>query len=521
MSTRATVIDGEFAEWHPTGNPWLIAIAVMPATFMEVLDTSVANVALQHIAGSLSVSPDEATWVLTSYLVSNAVILPATGWLGRSFGRRRFLIACIGLFTFASALCGLANSLAMLIVARILQGIGGGALQPVSQAIMLETFPREQRGISMSVYSIGVVVAPILGPTLGGWLTDDYSWRWVFYINLPVGIFAIIMCLLFLEDPPYLKTGKTRSIDHIGFGLLVIWIGCLQIMLDRGQDEDWFSSLFIRWLAVGASVGLVVFLFWELKTKNPIVELRILADGNVAIAVLLMFVVGAILFSTTAVLPRFLQTLLNYSALQSGLVLSPRGVGAICGSIIAGQILSKTKIDGRIWMAQGAIVLALSMTMFGTLSLEIAPQIVILPIVISGFAIPSIFVPMTTFSVATVPKEALADATGITSLVRNLGGSVGISLITTFVARGTQAHQALLVSHLTPHHRAYLDWLNRTQVILAPHSGSVTAHDQAYGLTYQTLQQQAALWAYIDQFRMLVIVCLLVAPIVFLYKRAK
>jgi DHA2 family multidrug resistance protein len=251
MSTRATTLSGDFVEWRPVANPWLIAIAVMTATFMEVLDTSVANVALQHIAGSLSVSSDEATWVLTSYLVSNAVVLPATGWLARYFGRRRFLIGCIALFTFASALCGMADSLGMLIVARILQGMGGGALQPVSQAVMPETFPQKKRGISMSVYSIGVIVAPILGPTLGGWLTDDYSWRWVFYINLPVGIFAILMCLIFLEDPPYLKSAKGESIDFIGLGLLVIWIGCLQIMLDKGQDEDWFSSSFIRWLAAG------------------------------------------------------------------------------------------------------------------------------------------------------------------------------------------------------------------------------------------------------------------------------
>ena len=268
----------------------------------------------------------------------------------------------------------MADSLSMLIIARILQGIGGGALQPVSQAVMLETFPWEKRGISMSIYSIGVIAAPILGPTLGGWLTDEYSWRWVFYINLPVGIFAIVMCLLFLEDPPYLRSAKDESIDFIGFGLLVIWIGCLQIMLDKGQDEDWFSSMFIRWLALGASAGLVVFVIWEFKAKHPIVNLRILGDRNLLVATVLMFVIGAILYSTTAVLPRFLQTLLNYPALQSGLVLSPRGIGSIIGAIVAGQVLSKTKIDGRYWMAQGAVVLAISMAMFGSLTLDIAPK---------------------------------------------------------------------------------------------------------------------------------------------------
>jgi MFS transporter, DHA2 family, multidrug resistance protein len=521
MSTRATTLGGQFAEWHPASNPWLIATAVMTATFMEVLDTSVANVALQHIAGSLSVSSDEATWVLTSYLVSNAVVLPATGWLSRYFGRRRFLIGCIALFTFASALCGMADSLGMLIVARILQGVGGGALQPVSQAVMLETFPQEKRGISMSVYSIGVIVAPILGPTLGGWLTDDYSWRWVFYINLPVGIFAIIMCLLFLENPPYLKSAKGDRIDFIGLGLLVVWIGCLQIMLDKGQDEDWFSSLFIQWLAVGTSAGLVAFVIWEFKVQHPIVDLRILADRNLAIATVLMFVVGAILYSTTAVLPRFLQTLLNYPALQSGLVLSPRGIGSIIGAILAGQFLSRTKIDARYWMAQGAVVLAISMMMFGNLNLDIAPGNIIWPVIISGFGIPSIFVPMTTFSVATVGKAEMADATGITSLVRNLGGAVGISLITTFVTRGTQAHQALRVSHLVPHNHIYLDRLSQMETIVGPHSGAVTAQSQAHGLLYETLQQQAALWSYIGQFRLLAVVSLLLAPIIFLYRKSR
>jgi MFS transporter, DHA2 family, multidrug resistance protein len=520
MSTRATTFTGEFAEWRPTGNPWLIAVAVMTATFMEVLDTSVANVALHHIAGSLSVSSDEATWVLTSYLVSNAVVLPASGWLSRYFGRRRFLIGCIALFTVASALCGMAGSLGMLIGARILQGIGGGALQPVSQAVMLETFPKEKRGISMSVYSIGVIVAPILGPTLGGWLTDDFSWRWVFYINLPVGIFATLMCLIFLEDPPYLKSAKSERIDFIGLGLLVIWIGCLQIMLDKGQDEDWFSSLFIQWLAVGVSVGLLAFVIWEFKVKHPIVNLRVLGDRNLLIATLLMFLMGAILYSTTAVLPRFLQTLLNYSALQSGLVLSPRGIGSIIGAVLAGQILSRTKIDGRYWMVQGALVLAISMAMFGSLNLDIAPGNVIWPIIISGFGIPSIFVPMTTFSVATLGRAEMADATGITSLVRNLGGSVGISLITTFVTRGTQVHQALMVGHLVPHNHFYLDRLSQMETIVAPHSGTIMAQSQAYGLMYGTLQQQAALWSYIDQFRLLAIVSLLLAPIIFLYRKS-
>ena len=423
-------------------NPWFIAIAVMLATFMEVLDTSVANVALNHIAGNLSASTDEATWVLTSYLVSNAIVLPATGWLGRFFGRKRFLIACIGIFTVASAMCGLASSLGLLIFARVVQGAGGGALQPIAQAVLLESFPPEKRGAAMSVYAIGVVVAPILGPTVGGWLTDDYSWRWVFYINIPIGILAVILCSILLEDPPHIKEARRVRIDFIGFGLLIVWIGCLQIMLDKGQDADWLSSNLIRWLAFGAGIGFIAFLIWELRVEHPIVNLRILRDRNIAIGSLLLFLVGAILYGTTAILPLFLQNLLSYTSFQAGLVMSPRGFGAILGSIISGRILANPKIDGRVWIGGGFAVLALSMYMFGNLTIQIAPNNIIWPIVISGFAVTCIFVPMTTYSMATVSRENMGEATGLTNLLRNLGGSVGISAITTLVSRSAQTHQA-------------------------------------------------------------------------------
>src|ERR1700730_17957790 len=373
------------AEWRPAANPWLIALAVMTATFMEELDTSVANVSLNHIAGNLSASTNEAAWVLTSYLVSNAVILPATGWLGRYFGRKRFLLTCICIFTVASGLCGLATSLGMLILARMLQGAGARALQPIAQAVLLESFPPEKRGSAMSVYAIGVVVAPILGPTLGGWLTDNYSWRWVFYINIPIGILAVILCSLLLEDPPYLKDARPGRIDFIGFALLTIWIGCLQVMLDKGQDDDWLSPNFIRWLALGAAIGFIAFLIWELRAENPIVKLRVLLDRNLAIGSILLFLLGAILYRTTSILPLLLQNLLSYTSLQAGLVMSPRGFGAILGSIISGRVLANPKIDGRAWIGGGFAVLGLSMYMFGDLTTQIAPANIIWPIVVSGF----------------------------------------------------------------------------------------------------------------------------------------
>ncbi|HEY0791243.1 MAG TPA: DHA2 family efflux MFS transporter permease subunit [Chthoniobacterales bacterium] len=508
------------AEWRPAVNPWLIAASVMLATFMEVLDTSIANVALNHIAGNLSASTDEATWVLTSYLVANAVVLPATGWLGRFFGRKRFLIACIVIFTLASLLCGLATSLPFLIVARIIQGAGGGALQPIAQSVLLESFPPEKRGNAMSVYAIGVVVAPILGPTLGGYLTDAYSWRWSFLINLPIGVVAVILCSLFLEDPPYLRDGsKPGRIDFVGLGLLTLWIGCLQIMLDKGQDEDWFSSTFICVLSLGAVIGFVVFLIWELRVANPIVNLRVLLDRNLVIGTLLLFLIGALLYATNAVLPLFLQNLLNYPSFQSGMVVSPRGIGAIAGSIIAGRVLATGKIDGRAWIAGGFVVLGVAMVMLGDLNTAISPWTLVPAVVISGFATTCVFVPMSTFSMATVSREQIGDASGIVNLARNVGGSVGISLVTALVTRGAQTHQALMVGHLSPFNPVFNDQLAAMQRALAGQSGSVTAQNQAYALMYRTLQAQASLFSYVDGFRLMVLVCFACAVLPFLFKR--
>ena len=328
------------AEWRPTVNPWIIAASVMSATFMEVLDTSVANVALPHIAGSLSASTDEATWVLTSYLVSNAIILPATGWLSSLFGRKRFLIICIVIFTISSGLCGAATSLPMLIVARILQGAGGGALQPIAQAVMLESFAPEKRGAAMAVYGMGVVVAPIIGPTLGGWITDNYSWRWVFYINLPVGVLAVMMSKLFLEDPPYIKNAVVKAIDYVGFGLMAVGLAAFEIVLDKGQQEDWFASPLIVGLTVVAVVTIVIFVIWELKVDSPIVDVRIFKNRNFAVGASLMAVVGAVLYGTTALLPLFLQTLLGYPAVQSGMAVSPRGIGSMIAMIDPGRAVT-------------------------------------------------------------------------------------------------------------------------------------------------------------------------------------
>jgi DHA2 family multidrug resistance protein len=336
MSAESGAKPSEAAEhhdWKPQANPWMIAASVMLATFMVVLDSSVANVALPHMAGSLSASTDESTWVLTSYLVSNAIMLPAAGWISRRIGRKRLLILSILLFTAASLLCGVAINMPMLIMARVLQGVGGGGMQPLAQSILLESFPPRQHGTAMAVYGVGVVVAPIIGPTLGGWITDSYSWRWIFYINLPIGILALFMVNLYVEDPPYLRHKFKGAIDYLGFGLMALWLGTLQLVLDKGQEADWFQTPWVRWTAAISTLALIGFIVRELTDREPIVQLRVLADRNFGVGILVTVIYGFILYGITAMLPLFLQTVMGYSALESGLTVSPRGIGAMASMI--------------------------------------------------------------------------------------------------------------------------------------------------------------------------------------------
>ena len=497
--------------WTPSFNPWLIAAAVMLATFMEVLDTSVANVALPHIAGNLSASTDESTWVLTSYLVSNAIILPATNWLGRYFGRKRFLIICIIIFTVSSALCGAAASLGMLIVARILQGAGGGALQPIAQAVLMESFPPEKRGSAMAVFGMGVVVAPIIGPTLGGWITDNYSWRWIFYINIPVGILAVFMANMFIEDPPYIRDQRPGRIDRLGFALMAIGLGTLQLVLDKGQEEDWFASKLITAAAIFAFVALVAFVIWELSTKEPIVDLRVLKDRNFTVGTGLMTVLGVVLYGTIALLPLFLQTMLGYPALQSGMAVSPRGFGSIASMLLVGRLIGK--IDGRYLVMFGFLVLGYATWSFSDINLEVTSRSITWPNIISGFAMGFIFVPLTTMAMGTLANEQMGNASGVFNLMRNTGGSIGIAAMTTMLARGSQIHQAALVQNVNPYNPLLQQRLQESVG-----QGSI---EQAYAGIYGMVAKQAMVLSYIDNFRMLSFLCFLGVPAAFLFKRVR
>ena len=507
-------------QWKPSFNPWLIAASVMLATFMEVLDTSVANVALPHISGNLSATTEEATWVLTSYLVANAIILPATGWLTTVFGRKKFLITCIVIFTVSSALCGAAASLGMLIVARILQGAGGGALQPIAQSVLLESFPPEKRGSAMALYGLGVVVAPIIGPTLGGWITDNYSWRWIFYINLPIGILAAFMASSFVEDPPYLRNQKPGRIDYIGFAFMALGLAALELTLDMGQQNDWFGSSWIVFTATTCAVMLFCFVVWELwGTDEPIVNLRIFKNRNFAVGTILIACVGVVLYGSTALLPLFLQTLLGYSAVISGLAVSPRGLGSIVSMVVVGRLIGK--FDSRYLIMFGFAVLSYSTYMLTDINLDITNRNIIVPIVLGGFAMGFVFVPLTTLAMGTLSNKEVGNAAGIYNLMRNAGGSIGIAAMVAFLARGGQMHLAQLIGNLSPYNPAFQQMFQTLQGSLAQHTDAASATQQTYGTIYGMAIRQAMLLSYIDNFRLLAILCALCVPTALLFKRVK
>ncbi len=497
----------------------MIAVSVMLATFMEVLDTSIASVALPYIAGSLSATNDEATWVLTSYLVANAVILPASAWFSLRFGRKRFLITCIAIFTVSSFACGSATSLGMILLARAVQGAGGGALQPLSQAILLESFPPDKRGTALAVFALGVVVAPVLGPTLGGYLTDAYSWRWAFYINIPIGILAIFMILRYIEDPPYIKNAKPGRIDGIGLGLLAVWLGALQIILDKGQEDDWFGANWIRWATGILVVGFVAFVVREMTHEKPLVNLRVFRHRNFLLGCLLIAIFGALLYGLITLLPLFYQELLGYTAFAAGWAVSPRGIGAILAMPVIGVLTNK--LDSRWLIACGFVMFGISSLRFGQADLAISQWSFVWAIILSGFGSGSIFVPLSAVTVTGLANEEIGNASGLYNLSRNVGGSIGISIVNTIVARHQQLHQSELVRSVTSTSVPLQNQLHALQAYLHTqgYSAAESMH-KAYALIGEMVAGQALLWSYVDDFRYMALVSFACIPIVFILKKA-
>lgn len=505
-------------------SPWMVAITVVLPMFMEVLDTTVVNVSLPHIAGNLSAGVDESTWVLTSYLVSNAIVLPLSGWFSTLFGRKRFYMACVALFTASSLLCGLAPSLGLLVLCRVLQGAGGGALQPVSQAILVESFPREKRGMAMAIFGMGVVLAPIIGPTLGGWITDNYSWRWIFLINIPVGVVSLGLTQLLIFDPPYLERKTIKQglrIDYIGLGLLSLGLGFLQVVLDKGEREDWFGSDFIIRSAVVSAVALVAVLIWEFRAKDPVVDLRLLfGNRNFFLSTVTMFALGVVLYGSTVLLPIFLQTLMGYNATLSGLVLSPGGIVVLVLMPVVGWLLSKT--EARWLVLVGISVTSLSLFQMANFNLDIDFKTAMMARVYQSVGMAFLFVPINTMAFSTIAKERTNRATGLINLARNLGGSFGIATVTTLLARRSQFHQSVLVGHITSLDFSYQQMVaNATAALIGKGADPVQAARQAHGLLYGLVQRQAAMLAFLDNFWVLGVGFLVLIPLLFLMRETK
>lgn len=511
-------------QWKPKHNPWAVALTVTLATFMEVLDTSIANVALPHMAGSLGASLDEATWVLTSYLVASAVILPISGWLANRFGRKRFYMSCVVVFTTCSLLCGLAPSLHFLILSRILQGLGGGGLAPSEQAILADTFPVAKRGQAFAVYGMAVVFAPAIGPTLGGWITDNFNWHWIFFINLPVGILSFYLSNRMVEDPPHLierrKASKHLKVDFTGLGLVGLGVGLLEFTLDRGQELDWFSDPGIRASFIAAILLLIVFVYWEWRHPDPIVDIRLLKNRNFGTAVFLQLVLGTVLFGTTVLIPQYLQSLLGYTAERAGMVLSPAGFVLMAMMMVAGRLVAS--VDARALAAFGYMCTAVGVFNLTRLDLTTSYAAATEFRILQVIALPLIFIPISTLNYVGVPIEKNNQISSLSNFARNIGGSAGTALLTTFIARTSQIHHQALVAHADPGGVGFSFYVDRIRSILVSRGIPVAqATPLAIGQAYRETQLQASMLSYHNAFVVLAVLIFCLVPLPFVMRLPK
>lgn len=508
-------------QWRPRFNPWLIALTVTLASFMEVLDTSIANVALPHIAGGMSASEDEATWVLTSYLVSNAIVLPLSGWLSFLMGRKHFYMTCVALFTLSSFLCGVAPTLGLLVFFRVLQGIGGGGLQPSEQAILADTFLPQQRGMAFAIYGVAVVTAPAIGPTLGGWITDNFSWRWIFFINIPVGMVSLFLTSFMLEDPPYFVKERMQRlksklrVDYWGIIFIALGLGFLQILLDKGERDDWWASGFIRTCILLSFAGLALAVYWELTHKDPVVDLSLLKDRNFGVSAFLMFMVGVVLLGSTVLIPQYLQLVMGYSATQAGLAISPGGLLVMVMLPLVGFLLSK--VEARWMIGIGLAITSLALIHMTNFDIYMDFKYAVYARCAQAAGLAFLFVPINTAAYAFVPPNKNNAASGLINLARNVGGSLGISVVTTILARRSQFHQQRLTENTTPLNSHFNDAVrSASHVFVSGNPGN-----SPYALVMQMLQRQAAMLSYIDCFWLLGVSFGVLIPLVFFMKRAK
>ena len=506
-------------EWKPSKSPWLIAIPTIFAAFMFVLDETIANVALPHMAGTFSVSRQESMWILTSYIVASGIMITAVDWFCKKLGRKNFFIGSICLFTVSSFMCGISNSIEMILIARILQGLGGGGLLPVAQAVMLEGFEPQERGKAMASFGLVIVVAPIIGPVLGGWITDNWNWPWIFFINVPIGIFTMWISKVLLEDPPYAQKQENVRLDKIGFLFLVLWLVSMQVIFDKGNDADWFNAPWICKLTVFCVLCFIAFIVSQLKGKEPLIDLSVFKDKNYAIGTWVQVAIMAIMLASIALLPQFLQTLLGYSAFTSGMAIMPRGCGALLGIAIFG-LLSK-KVDNRLFALAGLILVGIAGLKFGFLNLDISTISIAIPNFMFGIGMGFAMMPLVAYSVITLDNSQMTNASGLQNMLKNVGGAVGTSVVTTLISRYSQIHQANMVGNMTALNQIFADRVSSMTAAFSQLTSIDVANYMAQYSLYGSMLKQATLWGFMEAFRWCGIVAIIIAPLVFLLKNPK
>lgn len=517
MATQNTTIDNE-NQYLPE-NPWLSCLPVLLAVFVYVMDSTIANVALPHMAGSFSATRDESMWILTSYLIASGIIIPSVGFFSKLFGRKNFYIISILLFTVASLLCGMAKSLSQMVFFRILQGAGGGGIVPLSQAIMLESFPKEKRGTAMAIFGMGVIIAPIIGPVIGGWITDNWTWPWIFFINVPLGCVAAILSKNFLFNPPYARRQKGVKLDGVGFFFLFLWLLCLQVFFDKGNNADWFNATWIRWIFTISCISAVCFFVSQVKRKNPLVNMSVFKNKEFVIGTFIQVVMTAVLYSSIAILPQFLQSMMGYSAYLSGLSMMPRGMGSMSATIVCAFIADR--VDKRKLVIAGLTCLGTSSLMFGFLNLQIAQMNIMIPNFIMGFGLGMSMVPIINLSMETLSNEQMTNASGLQNLFKNIGGAIGTSLVATFLTRFAQMHQYMMVGNLSELNPVYSAKIQAVAGALSQYTSPEVALHMAKYVQYGTLIKQSTLWAFMDSFRIFGLACFALIPLLFLFKKSK
>ena len=500
-------------------NPWLACLPTMTAAFMFVLDATIANVALPHMAGSFSVSRDESMWILTSYLIASGIVIPMVDWFSKVMGRKTFFIASIIMFTVASLLCGMAQTMGQMVAFRILQGVGGGGILPISQAILLENFKPSERGKAMAMFGLIIVLAPILGPVLGGWITENWTWPFIYYINIPIGILAVVLSDMFIYDPDYAKKQEGVKTDFLGFFFLSAWLISLQVVLDKGNNADWFNAPWICWLSLFSVISGILFLISQIKNKDSLVDLSIFRDKNYLIGTMVQIVMQAVLLASVAILPQFLQSLMGYDAYKSGLSMMPRGLGALTATILYGSFANR--LDGRILVAVGLSCIATGCMMLGNLNLQISTMSIMFPNFLFGIGLGLAMIPIITLSMATLKNDQMTNASGLQNLLKNIGGAFGTSIVATLITRGAQKHQFMLIQHLTDTSANYIERVQTYTGAFITNYDPVTATYMAKGIINKLLFQQATLCAFIDAFRVFAIAAVAIIPLLFLLQNIK